>query len=97
MIYIIFISFLQSINKELYENQKLDKQMMYEEIYELMLWKYNHMSYEARVQYFKDDTCDCCRHEDYCEVEIPQDVGKPLKNDSAFMPGAVGCKRFEWD
>jgi len=98
----IINQFLNEINelkkfKRLYESQKKDKQRMSDELYELMMYKYNNTPYDERVKYYKEDLCSCCRHEDYCEIEIPEDILKPIKSEEAWIPPTKTCGEFEWD
>ena len=84
--------------KLMYERQKIDKRTMSEELYKLMLEKYNTTPYEERASYFKKDMCHCCRYGNFarCEIELPEDIGMPVPSDRDWIPGKKGCAQFEW-
>jgi hypothetical protein len=65
-------------------------------LFELMTEKYERTSYEDRKECYKHDMCRCCRGEDCCGIEIPQDIGKPIKSDAAWIPATKSCGHFEW-
>lgn len=85
--------------KKLYEQQKKDKSRMSEELYELMMYKYNNIPYEERAEDYKKDMCKDCRHNYYdCEIKIklPEDIRKPIPSDKEWIPGTRGCGEFKW-
>lgn len=85
--------------KKLYESQKKDKQRMSDELYKLMMYKYNAEPFIDRKSCYKEDTCRCCRFEDWCDkdVTIPKDIGMPIESEKAWIPSTKGCSKFEWD
>lgn len=83
--------------KRLYELQKKDKQRISDELYELMLYRYNNTPYTERLAEYKKDSCSCCRYEDYCEIEIPENILAPARSEKAWIPPTKGCGEFQWD
>ena len=85
--------------KRLYESQKKDKQIMSDELYKLMMYKYNVTLFIDRKSHYEEDTCSCCRFEDWCNKDntIPKNVGMPIKSENAWIPPTKGCGKFEWD
>ena len=83
--------------KRLYESQKKDKQRMSDKLYELMMYKYNNTSYNERLLNFQEETCRYCRYEDYCKIEIPEDILKPIKSENAWISSTKSCGEFQWD
>ena len=85
--------------KEKYESQKKDKKTMSDELYQLMLEKYNTMSYEERVAYHKKNICKDCRYG--CpnwgpDPDFPEDILKPIPSKKEWIPGTNICEEFEW-
>ena len=83
--------------KKLYEYQQKDKERMSEELYELMMYRYNTIAYEQRSIDFQRDTCRCCRYEDSCDIEIPKDILEPIRSDKGWIPALRSCGQFEWN
>ena len=86
---------LQKYKKE-YEYALKDKQTMSEMLYEYMMKEYENTTYEERVSKFKQDTCECCRFGDGCNLEIPDDIMKPIPSKKAWIPATKSCGEFEW-
>ena len=82
--------------KHKYECVQKDKQKMSDLLFELMTNEYERTSYEDRKEHYKHDSCRDCRGYGYCELEIPQDIGKPIKSDTAWIPATKSCGHFEW-
>jgi hypothetical protein len=80
-----------------YEYVIKDKERMSDLLFELMTEKYNNSSYADRKEYFRKNSCRCCRYEVCCDLEVPQDIGKPIKSDKAWIPAIKSCENFEWD
>jgi|BioPla2DNA2_1021312.scaffolds.fasta_scaffold18559_4 hypothetical protein len=96
-----FIDELEKLKeyKEKYESQKKDKKTMSDELYQLMLEKYNTMSYEERVAYHKKNICKDCRYG--CpywgpDPDFPEDILKPVPSKKEWIPGTNICEEFEW-
>ena len=81
--------------KKKYEYAIADKQVMSEKLYEYMLKEWENTGREDRVLKFKEN-CRGCRHQDYCTISLPEDIGKPIPSDEAWIPSRVGCGKFEW-
>lgn len=83
-----------------FECQKKDKEKMSQLIYELMMEKYNNMSFEERVKDYKKRWCSCCKHgtipPSQCFVDLPEDIDKPIPSDKAWIPTKKSCGNFEW-
>ncbi len=96
-----FIGELEKLKeyKEEYESQKKDKKTMSDELYRLMLEKYNTISYEERVAYHKKNICIDCRYG--CpnkgpDPDFPEDILKPIPSKEEWIPGTKICEEFEW-
>lgn len=93
--------FLDEI-KELQEYKKKylcavkDKQRMSDLLYEYMTNEYKRMSKQKRIKKYEEECCKCCRYREYCKFDFPDDIYKPIKSDSAWIPGMVTCGNFEW-
>ena len=85
--------------KKLYGSQKKDKQKMSDELYKLMMYKYNAEPLIDRKSDYEINTCSCCRFEDWCNKDntIPKDIGLPIKSENAWIPSTKGCGKFKWD
>lgn len=92
-----FIKEIEDLNnfKKLYESQKKDKERMSEEIYDLMMYKFDTLTYEDRVSEYKKEFCRCCRY-NWCNMDIPSDILKPIKSDKGWIPARKFCGAFEW-
>ena len=64
--------------KKQYEYAIKGKQTMSEMLYEYMMIEYQNTTYVERVSKFKQDTCKCCRFRDCCNIELPDDIMKPI-------------------
>lgn len=82
--------------KQKYEYAIKDKQRMSDFLFELMTEKYNSTSYDERKSYYKKTQCKDCRYRDYCDLEIPENIGEPIKSDKAWIPATTSCGKFEW-
>jgi hypothetical protein len=85
--------------KKLYESQKKDKIRMSEALYELMMYKYNNISYEERAEDYRKDMCKDCMYNYYdCEIKtkLPDDIRKPISSDKGWIPSTKGCGEFKW-
>lgn len=93
--------FLNEI-KELQEYKKKylcaekDKQRMSDLLYEYATKEYERMPKQKRIDKYKEECCKCCRHNTFCEFDLPDDIYKPVKRDNAWIPGTVTCGNFEW-
>lgn len=96
---------LEQLIKELEESKKYkskyecvikDKQRMSDLLYEYMMKEYENTTKEERVLKFKQDICRCCRYRDYCSIELPDDIQKPIASDKAWIPVTKSCGEFEW-
>lgn len=54
------------------------------------------MPKQKRIEKYKEECCKCCRHNTFCEFDLPDDIYKPVKRDNAWIPGTVTCGNFEW-
>lgn len=86
---------LKEYKKE-YEYAIKDKQTMSEMLYEYMMKEYENTTYEERVCKFRQDTCEHCRFGDGCNLELPDDIMKPIPSDKAWIPAKKTCGEFEW-
>lgn len=82
--------------KHKYKCALKDKQNMSNLLFELMTEKYNNTSFEERKKYYIKSMCDACRFSDYCNVELPKNIGEPIKSDKAWIPATKTCGDFEW-
>ena len=93
--------FLNEI-KELQEYKKKylcveqDKQRMSDLLYEYATKEYERMPKQKRIEKYKEECCKCCRHNTFCEFDLPDDIYKPVKRDNAWIPSTVTCGNFEW-
>ena len=81
--------------KEKYEHAIADKKTMSDKLYEYMLKEWESMGREERVLQYKEN-CRGCRHKDYCSIGLPEDIGKPIPSEKAWIPARVSCGKFEW-
>lgn len=79
-----------------YECSMKSRQRMSDMLYEYMTKEYEGTTYEERVSKFKQDTCKCCRFRDCCNLELPDDIGKPIPSKKAWIPATKSCGEFEW-
>lgn len=77
-------------------NLKADKKRMSETLYSIMMEQYRELDYETKIEKFKKEWCKCCRFKG-CELELPDDIGLPIKSENDWIPSTKGCKEFEWD
>ena len=82
--------------KDKYEHAMKDKQTMSNLLYEYMMKEYENATKEERVAKFKKDACSCCRGRDFCSIDIPDDIGKPIVSSKAWIPATKSCGYFEW-
>ena len=82
--------------KHKYECAIKDKQRMSDLLYEYMMKEYENTTKEERVLKFKQDTCRCCRYRDYCSIELPDDIQKPIASNKAWIPATKSCGEFDW-
>lgn len=93
--------FLKEINelkeyKKKYERATKDKQAMSELLYDYMLQEYENTSKEKRIELYKIKCCNCCRYRDYCNIEFPEDIWKPIPSEKAWIPEKTTCGSFKW-
>ena len=36
------------------------------------------------------------RYREYCNFDFPQNIYQPIQSNNAWIPGRVGCGKFEW-
>lgn len=78
-----------------YECAMEDKKRLAEYVYENELKKYEEESYtERKLRYIKEH-CKHCRFLSYCNVKLPDDILKPVKNEGWF-PRYKTCGEFKW-
>jgi len=82
--------------KKKYEYALKDKQRMSDLLFELMTEKYNRTSFAERRSNYRKSTCSACRYQEYCDLEIPNNIQEPIKSDEAWIPGTKTCGNFEW-
>lgn len=82
--------------KKKYECTLKDKQKMSDLLYDYMMKEYKNMGREERILLHKTNCCSCCRYRDYCNVELPEDIWKPIPSDKAWIPARKNCGKFEW-
>ena len=82
--------------KAMYKNQEVDKKVMSENLFDLMMEKYNNTSYEERCQFQKKEICSCCRY-NFCDKTFDKDIGIPIKSEKNWIPSKKSCSNFEWD
>lgn len=84
--------------KRKYECQEKDKQKMSDELFKLMMEKYNNQTYEERTELHNKELCRSCKYRDYCEERnnLPKDIWKPRESEKAWIPGYTTCGGFEW-
>lgn len=82
--------------KHKYECAMKDKQTMSDLLYEYMMKEYENTTKEERVAKFKQDSCRCCRGRDFCSIEMPDDIEKPIVSNMAWIPATKSCGYFEW-
>lgn len=83
--------------KEMYENQKKERKVMRDKIYELMMKEYDRLEYKDKVKDFQENTCIICRHNKDCNITLPQDISIPVQLFNSDIPPTRGCLSFEWD
>jgi benzoyl-CoA reductase/2-hydroxyglutaryl-CoA dehydratase subunit BcrC/BadD/HgdB len=75
----------------MYQEQKNELREMSNQLYKLMMGKYNSTPYEERVKLFEDNTCKYCKDKYYCQInELPEDIMKPMPTNGR-IPKTVGC------
>lgn len=82
--------------KDKYEMATKDKQRMSDELLKYMNKEYENQTYEERCKLYKEETCKCCRYNDYCPYLLPQDISKPIPSDMGWIPAKISCGKFEW-
>lgn len=82
--------------KRKYEFALEGKKIMSDELYELMMAEYERTPYERRAEEYKKNVCNDCRFRWSCRIMLPQDIGMPIKSNSAWIPGTKSCGSFEW-
>lgn len=84
--------------KEKDEYLLLDKKKMSEELYSLLLEKYERTPFDERKEKYKEDMCRCCRFNWNCDKSIiPKNILKPVESDRDWIPARIGCEDFKWD
>ena len=97
-----FIKELEELKefKKKCEYLEKDKQVLSDKLFEYMTREYEGTSYESRCSAYIKNSCSCCRNCDfgYCSLmrELPQDIGKPVQSDKAWIPATKGCSNFRW-
>lgn len=81
--------------KKKYESAIADKKVLSDKLYKYMMREYENKSLEERIADYKNNCCGC-RHQDYCNIELPKDIGKPIPSEKAWIPASVSCGKFEW-
>lgn len=96
---------IEELIKELQELQEYkhkykcalkDKQTMSELLYDYMMQEYENTSKEKRIELHKTNCCSCCRYVDYCNIELQDDVWKPIPSEKAWIPAKTTCGEFRW-
>jgi hypothetical protein len=82
--------------KHKYECSYQNNQTMSDLLYEFMMEKYNNTSLEERILNYKNKTCNMCRYWDDCGLNLPENIGEPIKSDKAWIPAIKGCGKFQW-
>lgn len=89
--------------KELQEYKKKSEylvkeaQKMSDMLFKYMTDEYNQKPYEERSKFFIHDMCRCCRYNDDCLHNLPENIGQPVPSDRHWIPSTVGCDKFKWD
>ena len=58
--------------------------------------EYENQNYESRCLLHKKDLCNICLCNNYCDMELPQDILKPTPSDKAWIPSKKTCEFFKW-
>ena len=82
--------------KEKYLYAEKDKERMSDLLYEYMMREYKRMSKQKRIEKYEEECCKCCRYREYCNFDFPQNIYQPIQSNNAWIPGSVGCGKFEW-
>lgn len=82
--------------KEKYLCAEQDKQRISDLLYEYATKEYERMPKQKRIDKYKEECCKYCRHNAFCEFDLPDEIYKPVKSDDAWIPGIVTCGNFEW-
>ena len=84
--------------KQKYESQAKDKQKMSDELFKLMMDKYNNQTHEERSKLHNEELCRSCKFRDYCQerYDLPEDIWKPIEGEKAWIPGHTTCGGFAW-
>lgn len=82
--------------KEKYLYAEKDKERMSDLLYEYMMREYKGMPKQKRIEKYKEECCKCCRYREYCIFDFPQNIYQPIQSNKAWIPGRVGCGKFEW-
>ena len=83
--------------KKKYEYCLIEKQRMSDKLYRLMILEYGNTTPQQNIEEYKKHTCCDCRFQEGCHIVLPQDIGKPIKNDEGWIPATKSCESFSWD
>lgn len=82
--------------KERYEIALQEKERMSKMLYEFMIKEYESTTKEERICKYKKEYCKSCRYNYDCNVELPEEILKPIPSEIAWIPGKIQCKNFRW-
>ena len=40
--------------------------------------------------------CIVCRFTNHCEIQLPEDILKPIPSENAWTPHKIDCKKFRF-
>ncbi len=72
------------------------KQVLSDLLYSHMMKEYEQMSREDRVFEYKKMYCIVCRFTNHCEIQLPEDILKPIPSENAWTPHKIDCKKFRF-
>lgn len=72
-----------------------DKKKLAEYVYKNEFKKYEEESCIERKSRYIKEYCNHCRFLSYCNVKLPNDILKPMKNEGWF-PRYKTCGEFKW-
>lgn len=72
-----------------------EKQVLSDLLYSHMMKEYEQMSREDRVFEYNKMYCVVCKFKNYCEIQLPEDILKPIPSKNAWTPQKINCEKFK--
>jgi hypothetical protein len=95
--------FIEELNelkqyKDMYIYAEKDKEKMSNLLYKYMVEEYVKQPYKERCEAYRKEVCCNCRHRNGCVYmsHLPEDILKPIKSNTAWIPGKKCCEHFSY-